>query len=823
MNRLYVPRSIGWTQGLLVQRTLEKFSGEHWHAQSASEAKAEDVKAARHVVVLAGEDIAPCLSAFPHHDIAKLLDNPQSALPLPAQQQNLAERPLKLVAVTSCPSGVAHTFMAADALDKAAQAKGYAIMVETQGSVGSQNTLTTQAIEEADLVVIAADTEVPLDRFLGKRIYCAGTKVAINNPTGLLQKAIADAQPYHGQGAKSALHTEVKQAKAKMVAVTSCPSGIAHTFMAAEGLQQAAEKLGIALKIETQGSIGAQNVLTDAEIAAADVVLIAADTRIDISRFVGKRLYHSGTKVAIHQGESLLQKALTEASIHHLGTSLNQSALSAEAPKAKQDSREAPSALLSERKEGQQRIVAITSCPTGVAHTFMAAEGLQLAAEQLGHVIKVETQGSVGAQNVLTEEEIAVADVVIIAADTHVDVSRFVGKRLYRANTKRAIGNGSQLVQSALLEAKVHQGEGSTVGANEAQSNSSAMGIYKHLMTGVSHMLPFVVAGGLLIALGFALGTYQFGDQGIHVYQDQYKGSLSANVFWLGKAAFALFVPILAGFIAFSIAGRAALAPAMIGGYLSDQMGAGFLGAIVAGYVVGYLIQWLNRIIQLPRSLDALKPMLLLPLIGTSVIGLSMYYVVAPPVADLLESLKSALQSMQSSSDGIVSAAILGAVLGGMMAVDMGGPINKAAYMVGTALLGTEIYTPMAAVMAGGMTPPLAIFFATWFFKNRFTAEEREAGKATGVLGLSFITEGAIPFAAKDPFRVIPALIAGSALAGAMSMAAGVALHAPHGGVFVLFIPNAIQGLGSYVVALAAGTALSTILLGVLKPALRAA
>lgn len=814
MNHLYIPRNIGMAQALLLQRVLSQASDEAWEVHSAETISVEQLAQAKRVVVVEGEGVADLIAHYPRHSVETIFNNPKSAL---------SKRVTKVVAVTSCPAGIAHTFMAAEALQRAAEQLGFEIEIETQGSIAGQNPLNEDSIRQADFVVVAADSEVPLKRFIGKRLYCAGTKIAINQGVGLLETAWREAKLYAGQGAKSALHTEIEgEAKAKIVAVTSCPSGIAHTFMAAEGLQRAAQKLGYALKIETQGAVGAQNVLTDIDIADADVVLIAADNEIAMSRFSGKRVYLSGTKVAINNAEGLLEKALTESSIHQMRSDRGREVQASSAPTA-------PLAEISEannsvaqnstaQKMVAQKIVAITSCPTGVAHTFMAAEGLELGASQLGHAIKVETQGSVGAQNVLSAEEIAAADVVIIAADTHVDLARFVGKRVYRTNTKAAIGGGAALIQSALRDASVYQVADKP--QTDGNATSTVMGVYKHLMTGVSHMLPFVVAGGLLIALGFALGTYQFGEQGIYVYEDQYKNSLAAHVFWLGKAAFALFVPILAGFIAFSIAGRPALAPAMIGGYLSDQTGAGFLGAIVAGYFAGYLIQWLSRVIQLPKSLDALKPMLLLPLIGTAVIGLSMYYVVAPPVSGVLESLKALLESMQSNTESVIGAAILGGILGGMMAVDMGGPINKAAYMVSTALLGSEIYTPMAATMAGGMTPPLAIFFATWFFKNRFTAEEREAGKATGVLGLSFITEGAIPFAAKDPLRVIPALIAGSALAGAISMAMAVELHAPHGGVFVLFIPNAIKGLAWYVVALAAGTALSAFLLGVLKPAL---
>lgn len=456
-------------------------------------------------------------------------------------------------------------------------------------------------------------------------------------------------------------------------------------------------------------------------------------------------------------------------------------------------------------------VIGITSCPTGVAHTYMAQEALEVAARELGYPVKIETQGSAGAKNVLSAEEIARAAVVIIAADTKVDLDRFGGKRLYRSSTKAAISDGKGLIATALKEANVY-GE-----AAQTQSTASTekTGAYKHLMTGVSYMLPFVVAGGLLIALGFALASWQIGENGIHIYKDEYKGMLAANLFWAGKAAFELFIPILGGYIAYSIAGRAGIAPGMVGGLISNQIGAGFLGAILAGFIAGYFINFLSKTIKLPRELESLKPMVILPLIGTTAVALLMYYVIGKPVSSMMTELTAWLSEQQNAKG--FTAFLLGGLLGGMMALDMGGPVNKAAYTASTALIGSNIFFPMAATMAAGMTPPLAIFCATLLFKNRFTAEEREAGKAAGVLGLSFITEGAIPYAAKDPLRVIPALVAGSAVAGALSVAFGCGLRAPHGGVFVLFIPNAVQNVFMYAVAIAAGTAVSTFCLGAFK------
>ena len=454
-------------------------------------------------------------------------------------------------------------------------------------------------------------------------------------------------------------------------------------------------------------------------------------------------------------------------------------------------------------------VIGITSCPTGVAHTYMAQEALEKGAQVLGHEVKIETQGSVGADNVLTAEDIARADVVIIAADTNVDPARFVGKRLYRTGTKAAINDAVQVINTAFASAPIF---GDADAAASASAKPERTGVYKHLMTGVSHMLPFVVAGGLLIALGFAIGSFMFGEQGIYIYKEEYAGTLGQTLFQIGKDAFALFVPVLGAYIAYSIAGRPGIAPGMVGAYIAANTGAGFLGAIVAGFIAGYFVAWLAKVIKLPRELDSLKPMIILPLVGTAVIGLLMYYLIAHPVADAQSALETWLKSLQGSS-----ALLLGALLGGMMALDMGGPVNKAAYLFSSGLIASDVLGPMAATMAAGMTPPLAICCATMLYRNRFTEEERQAGKAAGVLGLSFITEGAIPFAAKDPLRVIPALMIGSTVTGALSMVFGCGLRAPHGGIFVLFIPNAVDHVLLYAVAILAGTAVSTACLGVFK------
>src|SRR5712692_7706106 len=572
---------------------------------------------------------------------------------------------------------------------------------------------------------------------------------------------------------------------ANIVAITSCPTGIAHTFMAAESLQRGAQALGHTIKVETQGSVGSQNTLTPAEIAAADTVIIAADTKVDMSRFTGKPVYETSTQDAIHDGQGVVKKALAQVAARPT------------APAAKMDS--------------AKKIVAITSCPTGIAHTFMAAEGLQTGAEALGHRMKVETQGSVGAQNTLTEADVRAADLVIIAADTKVDMSRFAGKAIYETSTNAAIKDGQALVKDALASAAagpaaVARGDyvAQVQSAKAAQSKARS-GPYKHLLTGVSYMIPFVVSGGIMIALGFAVG-------GINV--DKATSGLGWGLFQTGaNGAFVLFVPVLAGFIAYSIADRPGLAPGMVGGLLSTTIiGAGFLGGIASGFLGGYVVYWLNRWIRLPRNLAGLMPVLILPVLGVGIVGLLMIFVIGPPVHLINLGLTDWLKGLQAGN-----AVVLGLVMGGMMAVDMGGPVNKAAYAVAVVLLASRIYTPMAAVMAAGMTPPLGLALATYLFKNRFTHDEQEAGKSAWVLGLSFITEGAIPFAAEDPFRVIPACILGSAVAGGVSMFFGCQLRVPHGGIFVLPIPNVVTNLPMYLLAIVIGTLVTTGALFILK------
>ncbi len=474
-------------------------------------------------------------------------------------------------------------------------------------------------------------------------------------------------------------------------------------------------------------------------------------------------------------------------------------------------------------------IVAITSCPTGIAHTFMAAEGLEQGAKALGHSIKVETQGSVGAQNTLTDADIQKADLVIIAADTKVDVSRFTGKPIYETSTNAAIKDGQTVVKDALAHAAASPAPaaradyGAQVQAAKAAQTKKRSGPYKHLLTGVSYMIPFVVAGGILIALAFAIGGYRiafYDTSDISVLTTGFLSnpaqSIGAALFVIGaKAGFLLFVPVLAGFIAYSIADRPGIAPGMIGGVLAGITGSGFLGGIIAGFLAGYLVYWLNRSIRLPRNLAGIMPVLILPVLGSLIVGLLMLYVVGTPVHLLNQALLNGLKGLQGAN-----AALLGLIIGLMMAFDMGGPVNKAAYAFSTGLLldpHNPVYLPMAVSMAAGMTPPLGLALATVLFKNRFTHDEREAGKAAWVLGLSFITEGAIPFAAEDPFRVIPSIMVGSAVTGALSALFGCQLHVPHGGIWVMFIPGVVSNLPLFLLSILIGIVVTAGALFILK------
>ncbi|CAN5710741.1 PTS fructose-like transporter subunit IIB [soil metagenome] len=594
---------------------------------------------------------------------------------------------------------------------------------------------------------------------------------------------------------------------AQLIAIAASQAGPAHSFMVAEALRAAATTLGHRIALSVHSSLGTQGGFSDSELARATAVIVAADMDIDRRELlgtVGAPMHETTPAAVLADAAKVVREALARAGVAVLAVPAAGAAASTATAAS------APADAL--------RIVAITSCPTGVAHTFMAAEALEQGAKALGYRIKVETQGSVGAQNTLQPADIASADLVLIAADTQVDRNRFAGKRLYATGTKAAIHDAAAVFAQAQAQATVW-GESKGAGAETAAADAAsaparrdAAGVYKHLMTGVSFMLPFVVAGGLLIALAFALG-------GIYVYDDAHKGTLGWVLFQVGaKAGFALMLPVLGGYIAYSIADRPGIAPGMIGGMLAGTVGAGFLGAIAAGFIAGYSVKMLNRWIRLPRGLEGLKPVLLLPLLGAAIVGVLMMMVIGTPMAAVMSALTDWLKGMQTGS-----AVMLGVVLAGMMAVDMGGPVNKAAYVFSTTLIASGVANPMAAAMAGGMTPPLGIALACWLFKNRFTAEEREASKATAVLGLAFITEGAIPFVARDPLRVIPACVLGAAVAGGLSMAWNIGLQAPHGGVFVLAIPNAVNHVLLYAAAIAAGSVVTGLALGLFKKRLPAA
>jgi PTS system fructose-specific IIC component len=496
----------------------------------------------------------------------------------------------------------------------------------------------------------------------------------------------------------------------------------------------------------------------------------------------GKRVFAGDAASAASQPAVFLSQAKTQAKVFQAPASGVTAAASTNRPK---------------------RLVGVTACPTGVAHTYMAAEAIESEAKKRGWWVKVETRGSVGTGNALTEEEIREADAVLVAVDIEVDLTKFAGKPIYRTSTGLALKKTAQELDKAISEAKVYHPETAGNAAASSENKKTSTGPYRHLLTGVSYMLPMVVAGGLCIALSFVFGIHAF----------EQPGTLAAALMQIGgKSAFALMVPVLAGFIAFSIADRPGLTPGLVGGMLAVSSGAGFIGGIIAGFLAGYVAKLISTKLPLPQSMAALKPILIIPLIASLITGLVMIYVVGTPVAKILSAMTSWLQSM-----GTANAVVLGAILGAMMCSDMGGPINKAAYAFGVALLSTQTYAPMAAVMGAGMVPPLGIAVATLLARNKFDKNEREAGKAAFVLGLCFITEGAIPFAARDPFRVIPSCMIAGAVTGALSMFFGVKLMAPHGGMFVLLIPGAITPVLSYLLAIAVGTVLLGVIYSVIK------
>lgn len=477
------------------------------------------------------------------------------------------------------------------------------------------------------------------------------------------------------------------------------------------------------------------------------------------------------------------------------------------------DDRLSDTGITTEENKGV-KLLAVTSCPTGIAHTYMAAEALEKAARAADCQIKIETRGSAGAKNVLTAEEIEAADCIIVAADAKVPMDRFDGKKVISCQVSDGIGKADQLVEQAVNgNVEVFHGENGEAKAAVTGKESAAHKIYTQLMNGVSHMLPFVVGGGILIAIAFLIDGLNVDINALPADQRSNFGTITpiAAMFKnIGGVAFGLMLPVLAGFIGMAIGDRPALALGFVGGMMAANGKSGFLGALAAGFLAGYLILGLRKICdRLPDAIEKLAPVLIYPVVGILIMGLAMNFVVEPIMGGINTGLNNFLSGMGDSSR-----IVLGLILGGMMAIDMGGPFNKAAYVFGTAAITAGNYDIMAAVMIGGMTPPCAIALATLLFKNKFTKEERDAGPTNFIMGLAFITEGAIPFAASDPLHVLPSCIIGSALAGALSMAFHCTLMAPHGGIFVFpVVGNAVM----YLVALVAGTVVSALLLGVLK------
>jgi PTS system fructose-specific IIC component len=556
----------------------------------------------------------------------------------------------------------------------------------------------------------------------------------------------------------------------KLIIVTACPQGVATSFLAARALERAAKKKGWEARTDIRSPQQPLSSLPEDIIASADLVVAATGTPTDLNAYAGKRLYQVPVTSALPDPATVLDQADEKAEPYQPAKATQpEPATSGNAGK---------------------RIVAVTACPTGVAHTFMAAEALTAAATAAGHQIRVETQGSVGAQDPLTAEEIEAADIVILACDIEVDPSRFAGKRLWRTSTGSALKKPGPTLDDAITNASVEEGQKKATPG----SGGEKRGPYKHLLTGVSFMLPMVVAGGLLIALSFVFGIDAFEEE----------GTLASALMQIGGGtAFQLMIPLLAGYIAWSIADRPGLAPGMIGGYLASTLGAGFLGGIIAGFLAGYVARFISQKLPMPESIESLKPILIIPLLASLVTGLAMIYVIGEPAAALMDGLTSFLEGM-----GTTNAILLGGILGAMMCFDLGGPVNKAAYTFGVGLLseGSGGSAPMAAIMAAGMVPAIGMGVASFIARAKFAEAERQAGRASFVLGLCFISEGAIPFMAKDPLRVIPVCMVGGAITGALSMLVTVKLMAPHGGLFVLAIPNAVSTVLPYVAAIAIGS-----------------
>lgn len=550
--------------------------------------------------------------------------------------------------------------------------------------------------------------------------------------------------------------------------------GLASAYMAQQRLAAAAPAAGLTL--------------TD-NPADAELAIVLSKNVPDDAALNGKAVWLGDIQLAVREPETFLNRAKAEAKTWQ--------ATAAVATPA------GASAAAPAQNGAPKRVVAVTACPTGVAHTFMAAEAIQAEATRRGWWVKVETRGSVGAGNAITPEEVAAADLVIVAADIEVDLAKFAGKPMYRTSTGLALKKTAQELDKAVAEAKPYKAAAAGQSNSSEEEKKGGAGAYRHLLTGVSYMLPMVVAGGLSIALSFAFGITAFKEQ----------GTLAAALMQIGGgSAFALMVPVLAGFIAFSIADRPGLTPGLIGGMIATSINAGFLGGIIAGFIAGYAAKLISGKVKLPQSMEALKPILIIPLFASLITGLLMIYVVGKPVAGIMNGLTHWLANM-----GTANAVLLGAILGGMMCTDMGGPVNKVAYAFGVGLLSSQTYAPMAAIMAAGMVPPLAMGLATLVARRKFNKGQQEGGKAALVLGLCFISEGAIPFAARDPMRVLPCCIVGGAVTGAISMAIDAKLMAPHGGLFVLLIPGAITPVIGYLMAIIIGTAIAGLSYAVLK------
>lgn len=550
--------------------------------------------------------------------------------------------------------------------------------------------------------------------------------------------------------------------------------GLASAYMAQQRLAAAAPAAGLTL--------------TD-NPADAELAIVLGKNVPDDAALNGKAVWLGDIQLAVREPETFLNRAKAEAKTW-------QSTAAVATPAG-------ASAAAPAQTGAPKRVVAVTACPTGVAHTFMAAEAIQAEATRRGWWVKVETRGSVGAGNAITPEEVAAADLVIVAADIEVDLAKFAGKPMYRTSTGLALKKTAQELDKAVAEAKPYKAAAAGQSNTSEEEKKGGAGAYRHLLTGVSYMLPMVVAGGLSIALSFAFGITAFKEQ----------GTLAAALMQIGGgSAFALMVPVLAGFIAFSIADRPGLTPGLIGGMIATSINAGFLGGIIAGFIAGYAAKLISGKVKLPQSMEALKPILIIPLFASLITGLLMIYVVGKPVAGIMNGLTHWLANM-----GTANAVLLGAILGGMMCTDMGGPVNKVAYAFGVGLLSSQTYAPMAAIMAAGMVPPLAMGLATLVARRKFNKGQQEGGKAALVLGLCFISEGAIPFAARDPMRVLPCCIVGGAVTGAISMAIGAKLMAPHGGLFVLLIPGAITPVIGYLMAIIIGTAIAGLSYAVLK------